>query len=81
MTRRIVLILTALLSFTVPAYAQMSTFQDNQGITGMTFQTAPTMGMYRTTPAGKAPISSSAIWACGRIPRATQVSGWISART
>ena len=40
-------ILTVLLSMAVPAYAQMSTFQDSNGITGMTFQTGPNMGMYQ----------------------------------
>ena len=38
-----------LLSFLLvsPAAAQMSTFQDSTGITGMTFQTGPNMGMYQ----------------------------------
>ena len=40
-------ILTVLLSMAVPAYAQMSTFQDSSGITGMTFQTGPNMGTYQ----------------------------------
>ena len=40
------LLLTVLLSFAVPAYAQMSMFQDTMGTQGMVMPNGPNQGMF-----------------------------------